>query len=564
MSDFWNQFLNRIMQTVNGSAANNTPAPAPVARRGRGARQNAGTASRRAAQPATAHINLFEDLIRRNANVNEQDFRLAILNALLRTPHREVAPFIPLFRFVHDRDPLFFGHLAAWYFENGSVHDLKQLFVAFLATSKFSDEYRDAGLALLNTMPPYQVERVVGIIKGHREGDAFIEGIAPSVPRSLRTAVERYLREREHNHQQFDNVVLHARKSLKSLYAGLRIKPGDYAQKVLFDNAPPEESRLYVLKQLAKASEPAEQAKLIVENRIPYRVAISGIKRMTPSILAALVATMTPQEVINNLSSLKKRGAMENADLRELIESKLTEAKSDHRVSALKTRAAVKAANLDESMTKHVESVGDQKIKTKARIKRAIALHVDKSGSMDVAIEVGKQIAAIIAPICEAELYVYAFDTIAYPISASGTQLSHWEKAFKGIVANGGTSCGVALEMMRRQKQRVEQIVMVTDQGENTAPYLLQTLNQYGAELGVTPDVLMVNVGNHSTELERQIAKSGLACDSYTFSGDYYSLPDLLPLIAGGTRLEMLMTIMSFPLPQRSSLTKPAMAVEVS
>src|SRR5262249_41352538 len=154
-----------------------------------------------------------------------------------------------------------------------------------------------------------------------------------------------------------DNVVMHARKPLKALYASLRIKPGEYAQQVLFDNDPPADSRLFVLKQLAKTEDPAEQARLIVENKVPYRVAVSGLKHVTPSVLAALVAAMSPQELLNNLASLKKRGAMDNKDLRELIEAKLQQAKTDKRVSALKTREAVKSADLDEEMTRKVEAV---------------------------------------------------------------------------------------------------------------------------------------------------------------------------------------------------------------
>lgn len=495
---------------------------------------------------------MFEELINRSANASEQDFRLIILNALLQSPHRQVAPYIPLFAHVHDRDPIFFAHLAVWYFEHGSVRDLKQLFVAFLATSRFSDEYRSAGLALLQKLPPFEVERVLGLIKGHNESGQRIEGISPSVPRSVKTTIEHYLKERESNRESFDKAVLHARKPLKTLYASLRIKPGEYAQKILFENEPPENSRLFVLKLLAKSSDSVEQAKLIAEHNIPYRVAISGLKQMTPSVLSALVCAMTPQEIINNLASLKKRGAMDNDELRKIIEAKLKEAESDKRVSALKTRQALKSADLDDDMAKKLESVGDKQIKSKAKIKRATALHIDKSGSMQVAIEVGKQIAAIIAPICESGLYVYAFDTMAYAIDTKGkSELSDWEKAFKGISSGGSTSCGVALEMMRRQKQKVEQIIMVTDQEENTAPNLAPTLKQYADELGLMPSVIIVQVAGNSKQLEQALAAQNMSVDCFKFNGDYYSLPSLLPMLAGGTRLDLLMEIMSYPLPER-------------
>src|SRR5262249_2875989 len=241
----------------------------------------------------------------------EQDYRLGILNSLLRTPHRDVTPVIPVFREVHERDPIFFGHLAAWYFDHGAVRDLKELFVAFMSTSAFTDEYSDAGLAMLEKLPPYQVARVLQIIKGQKQGKKFVPGIAPSVPRSFRTAVERYLRDRERDPEVFDSVLFHARKAMKTLYSSLRIKPGQYAQSVLFDNTPPPGSRAFLLKKIAHMTDPSEQAQALVGNKIPYRVAVSVVKGMTPSLLVALVSAMSPQEVINNLAGLKKRGAMD-------------------------------------------------------------------------------------------------------------------------------------------------------------------------------------------------------------------------------------------------------------
>lgn len=158
----------------------------------------------------------------------------------------------------------------------------------------------------------------------------------------------------------------------------------------------------------------------------------------------------------------------------------------------------------------------------------------------------------MIIRICESDLYVYAFDTIPYRLDTKGkSELSDWEKAFKGIVAGGGTACGVALDMMRRKKQVVEQIIMVTDQEENNVPHLAPTLKLYAQELGTMPSVIIVQVGGNSNQLERALTAEGMTVDTFKFSGDYYSLPSLLPMLAGGTRLELLMEIMSYPLPER-------------
>ncbi len=481
----------------------------------------------------------------------EIDYRLNILNTLLQTPHGNLEPVLPLFREVHAKDPMFFGRLACWYCASGSVRDLRELFIAFMCTSEFDPEYREAGLALLVQLPPYQVANVLQIIKGKSEGQQYRTGIAASVPRSFRSAVQDYLRAREENHEQFDNVVLHARKALKTLYASLRIKPGNYAQSVLFEDNPPPESKLYALKNIAKTSDPATQAALIVEHRIPYRVAASLLKHLTPAAVAALVSSMSPQEVINNLSSLKKRGAMDNADLRLLIESKLEAAKTDKRVSALKSQRALQAVHLDKEFARKVESVADTQIKSKGVIRKPTAILVDKSGSMEVAIEVGKQVAAIVAPVCQSDLVVYAFDSLAYPIKAKGNELSDWERAFKGINAFGNTSCGIGLKTMQKRQQKVAQIVMITDQEENAEPFMAMALNEYAKFTGEYPNVVIVNVGKHSKRIENSLKGLNIELDTYTFDGDYYSLPNLIPLLAGGSKIDLLMEILDYPLPSR-------------
>ena len=81
-------------------------------------------------------------------------------------------------------------------------------------------------------------------------------GLFRNPPRSLRTEVTRYLREREADADWFDGSVLAARKAMKRLYALLHVKPGERAQKILFDEAPPADSKVFALKELAKAATP--------------------------------------------------------------------------------------------------------------------------------------------------------------------------------------------------------------------------------------------------------------------------------------------------------------------
>jgi hypothetical protein len=508
----------------------------------------------------------------------EQDLRLALLNSLLTTPHRQLAQIRPIHQDMVEKDPRFYVRLAAWYADHGDVRDHKEMFIITLILSTF-EGHRDVGLAMLRSLPPYEVTRVLDFIHGRKktrkvrleakkagkrgkkaataEADAPVQtvvedfGLFRNAPRALKTEITRYLREREADAEWFDGSVLVARKAIKRLYALLHVKPGDRAQQILFDENPPADSRLAALKILARSETPVEQASAIVEHRIPYRVAATVVQQMTPTVLLALIDVMSPQELINNLAALKRRGAMDNPDLKSLIEQKLEAARTGPRVSAFKAEEAIKSADLSADVRRKLEQVADAQVKAKGRIARPTALFIDKSGSMQLAIELGKRLGALISAVCEKELYVYAFDTMAYPVERGGDDLASWEKALAGITAGGGTSCGVPLDFMTRKRQYVEQIIVVTDEGENTAPLFVNALAKYRDEVKADPNVCFVRTPGAGTQLEEQCRNAGILCDAFQFTGDYYALPNLVPLLSRPSKLELLMEIMDYPLPRR-------------
>ena len=43
----------------------------------------------------------------------------------------------------------------------------------------------------------------------------------------------------------------------------------------------------------------------------------------------------------------------------------------------------------------------------------------------------------------------------------------------------------------------------------------------------------------------------GVPTETFTFEGDYYALPNLIPLLSRPSRLELLMEILDTPLPVR-------------
>ena len=68
-------------------------------------------------------------------------------------------------------------------------------------------------------------------------------------------------------------------------------------------------------------------------------------------MLVALINSMSPQEVINNLKSLQARGAMDPPEVKALIDEKLKQAQKSDRVSGYKARVAIATTQLDPATT---------------------------------------------------------------------------------------------------------------------------------------------------------------------------------------------------------------------
>lgn len=480
---------------------------------------------------------------------NENDIRAEVFNSLLTTPHRELEKVMPLHQEMIQKDPIFYGHLAVWYAKNGEIRDHGDAFVATLLTSNM-EEHRDAGFVLLNDLEPYRVERVRRIVKSFFKKE----------PRCMKTAIRKYLRDREANDSWFDGCAIRARKAMRSLYAGSHIKPSERADAILFKDNPPEGSRPYFVKVLSEAKDSEEQARLIVENRIPYTTAVGCIDEITAPIAIALVNSMSPQEVINNLGSMKKNGTMSVPGVKALVDEKIKAAAKDKRVAANKATVAAEAAGVDSEMKKDLENVANERVRSKGVITRNTAILVDKSGSLSVAIETGKHLAATVSGVMspDADLFVWAFDSAPFEIKADGTGMTDWQKAFKNIYASGGTSIGAPIVAMASKRQMVEQIIIVTDEGENGSITTAQALERYRSQMGVLPEVIILKVGNWSTVVESRLSAAGIPYQTMEFDGDYYSLPNIIPMLTKGGQLELLMDIMDNELPVRTDRTDRA------
>lgn len=194
---------------------------------------------------------------------------------------------------------------------------------------------------------------------------------------------------------------------------------------------------------------------------------------------------------------------------------------------------------------------------TDLRIRRDTALLVDKSAGMDSALKLGKGLAKIMTSRLNAELFVYAFDMVPYLVEPTpavndlGTSdedhwEDHWNDAFRHFQAAGATCAGSVLEAMRRKRQRVEQMVVVTGKDETSSPRFHQVYFDYAAAVRTHPEVHVVLTHPDARVWVDRLADAGLPVESSDGSER-----ELWPFLSRPSQAEILNDILSVPLPSR-------------
>ena len=94
---------------------------------------------------------------------------------------------------------------------------------------------------------------------------------------------------------------------------------------------------------------------------------------------------------------------------------------------------------------------------------------------------------------------------------------------------------------------------MITDEQENTAPPFVPSLKEYREAMKCDPSVCIVRTPGATSYLEDLCRRENIQVDAFQFTGDYYSLPNLVPMLSRPSKLELLMEIMDYPLPVRKT-----------
>jgi hypothetical protein len=367
--------------------------------------------------------------------------------------------------------------------------------------------------------------------------------------------VHRYLKDLEADPREFERVALRHRAKLKALYAWYSEKPSAHAQKIIFDQKP-EGGPLLALKQLSSVSA-EEAAGLILKYHLPFLETrgAAGKNRKDPSVVMAMIKNMSATELVTNAAALERLGVKDIPALRAAFEEALSSAGKARRPrgGTLKTTRAAEA----------MEEAGESKIAGKLRQLQEVQLDnlagvegnwlviADKSGSMAVAIDLARQISALLTRMVKGKVYITFVDESPRFIDATGKSYEELKALTTGVVAGGGTSIGCGLAYLSDHKLEVDGIAIISDGGENRMPAFASAYSVYTDKFGNQPTVYFYQLSGDTDVLSYHCATAQIDLQTFDLRGsasvDYHSLPNLVQTMRVG-RYSLIDEVLSTPL----------------
>lgn len=482
--------------------------------------------------------------------MEENRARELLYNKMMAVPHRDYQEAVTPFLEALDSDPLFSSKAMVYFATNSATRDLQDsAIIALLQSDPQYRMFREAGRCLLLGSKVYRTEPdgIVGLpyFRFFRVM-RFISESAKKVPRLFKGIMNDFLAHVESDESRLTNMLLNNKRDVAWAYRIVHRPPHPLVQSVAFDNEAPDGTVFAKIKAIALCRDASRQAEMLLDSNIPYRIAQSLPVEYTSEIGVALISLMTPTEAMNSSKWVVEKGLMNIPEVRTAMENKVSQSTKSVASAKHRKSAQTEDAGLRKAIDDAVQKATDEGV----QIGGNLLLCVDRSGSMQDAIDVAKECGMRVAPHCDGEIMVVVFNDVATEIQVSDkTSVKGWEQAFAPVKPNGQTSMGCALRYaLNKGFDPTAGILIISDGAENAQPYYADVVKSHPhyRTVSLTVGSPYGNNSLHSTMQHRNVPFEAIA-----WKGDYYAFDQIVSLFSGEPVRSLAEKIMDIPLPYR-------------
>jgi len=294
--------------------------------------------------------------------------------------------------------------------------------------------------------------------------------------------------------------------SLGDAIATAHPKPADLKQQALFRYLRGQEANLALLPQVAaleqlkRAATETERLHWIESGKLPHEV-VTGTIKPTKAVWEALLALMPTFALLRHLNTLEREGVLEDRRDLDAVIARLTDSEVLRKTKILPFRFAkafrqVKHPELRDALRDAVEltfaNLPDLEDRT--------AIFLDISGSMDGEyLQIGSVFALALYKKTQGNSLFWLFDTDvedAYP-SRRDSILSQAER----IRARGGTDTGAPVRKLLAERRKVDQIILITDEQQNSGSSFYRELLNYRANVNPRVKAFIIDIAPYRSAM---------------------------------------------------------------
>lgn len=451
-----------------------------------------------------------------------------IIAQLSKSSHGDLDSYIQVGFSASLSEPEFFAHLIAWNFIKGEVRDSKiALPVISLLTDQYPETLVENSLAHLAMLDP---RSLVKALEFHRK--ARKKNSKTRFSKVRRDVIVPYLRAREENWAWWERTALSHRASMRTLYGFYSVKPNAMADEILFKNRPPKGTVFHAMKELPRMGA-SEVAGVILRHEIPARIleGVIGARMKEPEILMAMITQMSPTEVVTKTKQLQKLGLKTNPAAMAAYREKIAEVAKSKRNTLKTTRAAevLVKKDADTALIEQLRGAQEKQL-DQMKVEGNWLILADKSASMDVAIEVSRQVAGTLARVVKGKVMLVFFDEVPRALDVSGKGYDEIKAMTAMVVPSGNTSIGCGLVWAIDKGFEFDGITIISDGAENRAPIFAQQLMHYAKRMERDFPVYLYLTRGQVPNIQEtmRLAQLDIQVFDLRFNVDHYSIPNMV------------------------------------
>jgi len=287
--------------------------------------------------------------------------------------------------------------------------------------------------------------------------------------------------------------------SLGDAIATAHPKPEDLKQQALFRYLRGMEANLTLLPQvealekLKIATTEEEQIAWIRRGKLPYET-VTGAIKPSKAVWEAVLYQMPTFALLRHMNALQRAGVLEDTRNLDYVVSRITDEQALKKAKILPFRLATAFGQVDHpELRDALREAAELTFDNLPELGDKTAIFLDISGSMNGQyLEIGSVFALGLYKKTKGSSLFWLFDTEVMDAKPSRKDSILTQAA--QIHARGGTDTGAPVRKLIQERRKVDQIIIITDEQQNSGSPFYEQLRLYRAKVNRDVKAFIVDI----------------------------------------------------------------------